>query len=60
MDPSNRLTTIRAEPFNAEAQLTALDAPITPTSLHFVRRNFALPSTMASLRSAVRSRIHLG
>ncbi|MGB6520847.1 MAG: sulfite oxidase [Candidatus Cybelea sp.] len=43
MDSSNRLTTIRAEPFNAEAPLTALDAPITPTSLHFVRRNFALP-----------------
>lgn len=38
-----RLTTIRAEPFNAEAPLTALEAQITPTSLHFVRRNFTLP-----------------
>jgi len=43
MDSSSGLTTIRAEPFNAEAPLTALEAPITPTSLHFVRRNFALP-----------------
>ena len=43
MDSPNRLTTISAEPFNAEAPLTALEAPITPTSLHFVRRNFALP-----------------
>ncbi|MGA2760971.1 MAG: sulfite oxidase [Candidatus Cybelea sp.] len=43
MDSPNRLTTVRAEPFNAEAPLTALEAPITPTSLHFVRGNFALP-----------------
>lgn len=43
MDSPNRLTTIRAEPFNAEAPLAALEEPITPTSLHFVRRNFALP-----------------
>jgi DMSO/TMAO reductase YedYZ molybdopterin-dependent catalytic subunit len=38
------LTTIRAEPFNAEAPLAALEAPVTPTDLHFVRRNFALPA----------------
>jgi len=43
MESPNRLTTIRAEPFNAESPLTALEAPITPTSLHFIRRNFALP-----------------
>jgi DMSO/TMAO reductase YedYZ molybdopterin-dependent catalytic subunit len=43
MESPHRLTTIRAEPFNAEAPLTALESPITPTSLHFVRRNFALP-----------------
>lgn len=43
MDSPNRLITVRAEPFNAEAPLTALDEQITPTSLHFVRRNFALP-----------------
>ena len=44
MDSSNRLTTVRAEPFNAEAPLEALETLITPTSLHFVRRNFPLPS----------------
>lgn len=44
MDAPLRLTTIRAEPFNAEAPLAALDSPITLTDLHFVRRSFALPN----------------
>lgn len=43
MASSDRLTTVRAEPFNAEALLEALESPITPTECHFVRRNFALP-----------------
>jgi DMSO/TMAO reductase YedYZ molybdopterin-dependent catalytic subunit len=43
MDSPSRLTTVRAEPFNAEAPLTALEAPITATRVHFVRANFALP-----------------
>ncbi|HVN69321.1 MAG TPA: sulfite oxidase [Candidatus Binatia bacterium] len=43
MEPPDRLITIRAEPFNAEAPLAALELPITPTDLHFVRRSFALP-----------------
>jgi len=50
MDSSNRLTTIRAEPFNAEAPLAALEAPITPTSLHFVRTNFPFPTHDGQLR----------
>jgi DMSO/TMAO reductase YedYZ molybdopterin-dependent catalytic subunit len=44
MDGSDRLTTVRREPFNAEAPLAALEEAITPTDLHFVRRNFALPA----------------
>ena len=37
------LTMIQAEPFNAEAPLEALAGSITPSELHFVRSNFALP-----------------
>jgi DMSO/TMAO reductase YedYZ molybdopterin-dependent catalytic subunit len=37
------LTMIQPEPFNAEAPAQALRADITPTRLHFVRSNFALP-----------------
>ena len=37
------LTMIQAEPFNAEAPLEALRRGITPSELHYVRSNFALP-----------------
>jgi DMSO/TMAO reductase YedYZ molybdopterin-dependent catalytic subunit len=37
------LTMIQPEPFNAEAPPQALQGDITPTRLHFVRSNFALP-----------------
>lgn len=37
------LTMIQAEPFNAEAPPEALAPAITPTHLHYVRSNFALP-----------------
>ena len=37
------LTVIRPEPFNAEAPPEALAGAITPTDLHYVRSNFALP-----------------
>lgn len=38
------LTMIQPEPFNAEAPLEALAGEVTPTHLHFVRSNFALPA----------------
>ena len=38
------LTMIQPEPFNAEAPREALAGDITPTALHYVRSNFALPS----------------
>src|SRR4029077_14788227 len=38
------LTMIQPEPFNAEAPPEALTADITPTHLHYVRSNFALPA----------------
>ena len=37
------LTMVQAEPFNAEAPPDALAAAVTPTHLHYVRSNFALP-----------------
>jgi DMSO/TMAO reductase YedYZ molybdopterin-dependent catalytic subunit len=37
------LTMIQPEPFNAEAPREALLGEITPTELHYVRSNFALP-----------------
>jgi DMSO/TMAO reductase YedYZ molybdopterin-dependent catalytic subunit len=37
------LTMIQPEPFNAEAPPEALAGSITPTGLHYVRSNFALP-----------------
>ncbi|RKQ93040.1 molybdenum-dependent oxidoreductase-like protein [Solirubrobacter pauli] len=37
------LTMVQAEPFNAEAPPEALTTDITPTELHYVRSNFALP-----------------
>jgi DMSO/TMAO reductase YedYZ molybdopterin-dependent catalytic subunit len=38
------LTMIQPEPFNAEAPPEALAGAITPTDLHYVRSNFALPA----------------
>lgn len=43
LDSARRLTTIGTDPLNAETPLAALEEPITPTALHFVRRNFAVP-----------------
>ena len=37
------LTMIHGEPFNAEAPPEALTGDITPTELHYVRSNFAVP-----------------
>ena len=37
------LVVVKPEPFNAEAPPEALRDAITPTALHFVRSNFALP-----------------
>ena len=37
------LQMINAAPYNAEAPPEALEGEITPTSLHYVRSNFALP-----------------
>src|SRR5258708_27994839 len=38
------LTVIQPEPFNAEAPAEALAADVTPTDLHYVRSNFAIPA----------------
>jgi DMSO/TMAO reductase YedYZ molybdopterin-dependent catalytic subunit len=38
------LTMIQAQPFNAEAPPGALAGDTTPTGLHYVRSNFALPA----------------
>jgi len=38
------LTMIQPEPFNAEAPPEALAGDVTPTGLHYVRSNFALPA----------------
>jgi DMSO/TMAO reductase YedYZ molybdopterin-dependent catalytic subunit len=38
------LTLVNSEPFNAEAPPEALAEEITPTDLHYVRSNFALPA----------------
>jgi DMSO/TMAO reductase YedYZ molybdopterin-dependent catalytic subunit len=43
------LTMVRPEPFNAEAPPAALASDITPTELHYVRSNFALPAHDGSL-----------
>src|SRR5947199_9048460 len=37
------LRMIHPDPFNAEAPSEALSADITPTELHYVRSNFAVP-----------------
>jgi DMSO/TMAO reductase YedYZ molybdopterin-dependent catalytic subunit len=38
------LVVVKPEPFNAEAPPEGLHGEITPTALHFVRSNFALPA----------------
>src|SRR3954451_25350429 len=38
------LIMINPAPYNAEAPPAALDGEITPTELHYVRSNFAVPS----------------
>ncbi len=43
------LTMIQPEPFNAEAPPEALAGDVTPTGLHYVRSNFALPAHDGSL-----------
>jgi DMSO/TMAO reductase YedYZ molybdopterin-dependent catalytic subunit len=43
------LTIVQPEPFNAEAPREALAGDVTPTELHYVRSNFALPSHDGSL-----------
>jgi DMSO/TMAO reductase YedYZ molybdopterin-dependent catalytic subunit len=44
VDQSRRaLIMVQAEPFNAEAPREGLATDITPTHLHYVRSNFALP-----------------
>ena len=37
------LTVVSHEPFNAEAPPEAFESTVTPTHLHYVRSNFALP-----------------
>ena len=49
MDRSG-LVMVKAEPFNAETPLEALRARLTPTPLHYVRSNFALPDHDGTLR----------
>ena len=38
------LTMIHGDPYNAEAPSEGLDTEITPTELHYVRSNFAVPA----------------
>lgn len=38
-----KLVMVKGEPFNAESALAGLREPVTPTPLHYVRSNFALP-----------------
>jgi hypothetical protein len=38
------LTMIHGQPFNAEAPPEALETDITPTEMHYVRSNFAVPA----------------
>ena len=47
------LTIVQPEPFNAEAPREALAGDVTPTELHYVRSNFALPSHDGSLEVGV-------
>src|SRR5215217_9370317 len=55
------LRMINPAPYNAEAPPEALAGPITPTELHYVRSNFALPDHSGTLEigGAVRSPVTL-
>ncbi|WP_433360381.1 sulfite oxidase [Actinoplanes sp. CA-142083] len=44
------LAMIKEEPFNAEAPHSALALDVTPTELHYVRSNFALPDHEGTLQ----------
>ena len=46
------LNMIKEEPFNAEAPLAGLRTDTTPTDLHYVRSNFALPDHDGTLQVA--------
>jgi DMSO/TMAO reductase YedYZ molybdopterin-dependent catalytic subunit len=41
--PAARLITMEARPFNAETPLSALDQPLTPADLFYVRNHFDVP-----------------
>jgi DMSO/TMAO reductase YedYZ molybdopterin-dependent catalytic subunit len=43
------LVLISSEPFNAEAPLQALQAPLTPTDQHYVRAHFPVPQPPGTL-----------
>lgn len=43
------LVLITSEPFNAEASLQALQAPLTPTDQHYVRAHFPVPQPPGTL-----------
>jgi DMSO/TMAO reductase YedYZ molybdopterin-dependent catalytic subunit len=43
MGDRSKLSLVRAEPFNAESASDGLAGLLTPTDLHYVRSNFALP-----------------
>ena len=49
------LQMIHAPPYNAEAPPEALTGEITPTALHYVRSNFALPAHNGGSRSVALS-----
>ena len=54
------LTMIHGQPFNAEAPPEALETDITPTELHYVRSNFAVPNHDGQLeigRASCRERV---
>ena len=53
--PRASLVMINPAPYNAEAPPEALLGEITPTELHYVRSNFAVPDHDGTWRSAERS-----
>ena len=50
------LQMINPAPYNAEAPPAALDGEITPTDLHYVRSNFAVPEHDGTLTDRRRRR----
>ena len=55
-EPRAALQMINPAPYNAEAPPEALDGEITPTELHYVRSNFAVPTHDGTLRDRRRRR----